>query len=89
MHVSEPGLHSRSLGLGASRSERIRHARSAEQLPFLLLRVALFLFHVGVYARRAALAYLAKASVRRLSYAGMVVGRRSWSRLVFHCAEFT
>jgi succinate dehydrogenase/fumarate reductase cytochrome b subunit len=49
-------------------------ARSTEQLPFLLLGVAAFLFHVGVYARLAALAYLAEASVRRLSYAGIFVG---------------
>jgi succinate dehydrogenase/fumarate reductase cytochrome b subunit len=48
--------------------------RLAAQLPFLLLGVAAFLFHVGVYARLAALAYLADASVRRLSYAGAVVG---------------
>jgi hypothetical protein len=47
--------------------------RSAAQLPFLILGVATFLFHVGVYARLAALAYLAEASVRRLSYAGVAV----------------
>lgn len=48
--------------------------RAAASLPFLLLGVAAFLFHVGVYARLAALAYLAEASVRRLSYAGALVG---------------
>lgn len=48
--------------------------RAAAQLPFLLLGVAAFLFHVGVYARLAALAYFAEASVRRVSYAGMVAG---------------
>jgi succinate dehydrogenase/fumarate reductase cytochrome b subunit len=48
-------------------------ARAAAQLPFLLLGVAAFLFHVGVYARLAALAYLAETSVRRLSYAGVFV----------------
>lgn len=48
--------------------------RAAASLPFLLLGVAAFLFHVGVYARLAALAYLAEASVRRLSYAGAFVG---------------
>ena len=47
---------------------------SVAQLPFLLLGVAAFLFHIGVYARLAALACLAEASVRRLSYAGAVVG---------------
>ncbi|MGH9200909.1 MAG: sigma factor, partial [Vicinamibacterales bacterium] len=48
--------------------------RSAAQLPYLLLGVSAFLFHVGIYARLAALAYLAEASVRRLSYAAMFVG---------------
>lgn len=48
--------------------------RAAAQLPYLLLGVAAFLFHVGIYARLAALAYLAEASVRRLSYAAMFVG---------------
>jgi len=48
--------------------------RATASLPFLLLGVAAFLFHVGVYARLAALAYLAEASVRRLSYAGAFVG---------------
>ena len=48
--------------------------RGVVQLPFLLLGVATFLFHVGIYARLAALAYLAEASVRRLSYAAMFVG---------------
>jgi succinate dehydrogenase/fumarate reductase cytochrome b subunit len=43
------------------------------QLPFYLLGVAAFLFHVGVYARLTALAYLAEASVRRLSYAAVLV----------------
>ncbi|HEY7189160.1 MAG TPA: hypothetical protein VH436_21530 [Vicinamibacterales bacterium] len=47
--------------------------RAAASLPFLLLGVAAFLFHLGVYARLAALAYLAEASVRRLSYAGVFV----------------
>jgi hypothetical protein len=44
------------------------------QLPFSLLGVGAFLFHVGVYTRLAALAYLAKAQIRRLSYAGALVG---------------
>lgn len=48
--------------------------RAAASLPFLLLGVAAFLFHVGVFARLAALAYLAEASVRRWSYAGAFVG---------------
>jgi len=49
-------------------------ARGTAQLPYLLLGVAAFLFHVGVYARLSALTYLAEASVRRLSYAAMFVG---------------
>lgn len=49
-------------------------SRATAQLPFLLLGVAAFLFHVGVYARFAALAYFAEASVRRVSYAGMLAG---------------
>jgi hypothetical protein len=48
--------------------------RAAASLPFLLLGVTAFLFHVGVYARLAAVAYLADAWVRRLSYAGAFVG---------------
>jgi succinate dehydrogenase/fumarate reductase cytochrome b subunit len=48
--------------------------RGTAQLPFLLMGVAAFLFHVGVYARLSALTYLAEASVRRLSYAAMFVG---------------
>jgi succinate dehydrogenase/fumarate reductase cytochrome b subunit len=48
--------------------------RGTAQLPYLLMGVAAFLFHVGVYARLSALTYLAEASVRRLSYAAMFVG---------------
>jgi hypothetical protein len=48
-------------------------ARSAAQVPYLVLGVAAFLVHVGVYARLAATAYLAEAAVRRLSYASVVV----------------
>ena len=48
--------------------------RATASLPFLLLGVTAFLFHVGVYARLAAMAYLAEAWVRRLSYAGAFVG---------------
>jgi succinate dehydrogenase/fumarate reductase cytochrome b subunit len=52
----------------------LANARVAASLPFLLLGVTAFLFHVGVYARLAAMAYLADAWVRRLSYAGALVG---------------
>jgi succinate dehydrogenase/fumarate reductase cytochrome b subunit len=48
-------------------------AAATAQLPFYLLGVAAFLFHVGVYARLAALAYLAETSVRRLSYAAVLL----------------
>jgi hypothetical protein len=48
--------------------------RSVAQLPFLLVGTAAFLFHLGVYARLAALAYLAEASVRRLLYVGAFAG---------------
>jgi succinate dehydrogenase/fumarate reductase cytochrome b subunit len=47
--------------------------RAAAQLPFYLLGVAAFLFHVVVYARLAALAYFAEISVRRFSYAAATV----------------
>lgn len=58
----------------ASQFNLLATERGAAQLPFLLLGVAAFLFHVGIYARLTALAYLAEASVRRLSYAAMFVG---------------
>jgi succinate dehydrogenase/fumarate reductase cytochrome b subunit len=48
--------------------------RTTAQLPFFLLGVAASFFHAGVYARLAAAAYLAEASVRRLSYEAMFVG---------------
>ncbi|HEY1302503.1 MAG TPA: hypothetical protein VGF24_03080 [Vicinamibacterales bacterium] len=80
MHVLSPVLFSPLTGVSttaaasASQFNLLATPRSAAQLPFLLLGVAAFLFHVGVYARLAALAYLAEASVRRLSYAGALVG---------------
>jgi succinate dehydrogenase/fumarate reductase cytochrome b subunit len=52
----------------------LANVRSTAQLPFFLLGVAAFFFHAGVYARLAAMAFLAEASVRRLSYAAMFVG---------------
>jgi succinate dehydrogenase/fumarate reductase cytochrome b subunit len=48
-------------------------ARAAAQLPFYLLGVAAFLFHVVMYARLAALAYFAEISVRRFSYVAVTV----------------
>jgi succinate dehydrogenase/fumarate reductase cytochrome b subunit len=48
-------------------------AAATAQLPYYLLGVAAFLFHAGVYARLAALGYLAEASVRRLSYAAVLL----------------
>jgi succinate dehydrogenase/fumarate reductase cytochrome b subunit len=76
-HVLSPLLFSPTSATSAGSIDQfdlLASLRSAAQLPFLLLGVASFLFHVGVYARLAALAYLAEASVRRLSYAGVVVG---------------
>src|SRR4029450_2409001 len=43
-------------------------------LPHYLLGVSAFLLHIGLYARLAALGWLAESSVRRLSYATAVVG---------------
>jgi succinate dehydrogenase/fumarate reductase cytochrome b subunit len=48
--------------------------RATAQLPYYLLGVTAFLVHVGVYARLAALAYLAESSVRRLSYVATLAG---------------
>jgi succinate dehydrogenase/fumarate reductase cytochrome b subunit len=76
-HVLSPLLFSPTSATTAGSIDQfdlLASPRSAAQLPFLLLGVASFLFHVGVYARLAALAYLAEASVRRLSYAGVIVG---------------
>ena len=76
-HVLSPLLVSRPLATTAAsinQFDLLATPRSAAQLPFLLLGVTAFLFHVGVYARLAARAYLAEASVRRWSYAGIVVG---------------
>ena len=53
-----------------SRFNLLASSRAVSQLPFLLLGVSAFLFHVGVYARLVALAYAADVSVRRWSYAG-------------------
>ena len=80
VHVLSPALFSpptavsTTAAASANQFNLLATPRSAAQLPFLLLGVAAFLFHVGVYARLAALAYLAEASVRRLSYAGALVG---------------
>jgi succinate dehydrogenase/fumarate reductase cytochrome b subunit len=51
----------------------LANARTAAQLPFYLLGVAAFLFHLGTYARLAALAYFAEKSVRQFSYAAATV----------------
>lgn len=51
----------------------LANARTAAQLPFYLLGVAAFLFHLGAYARLAAQAYFAEMSVRRFSYAAVTV----------------
>jgi hypothetical protein len=49
-------------------------ATAVVQLPYYVLGVAAFLVHVGIYARLAALTWLAESSVRRLSYAAAFVG---------------
>jgi len=51
----------------------LANPRTAAQLPFYLLGVSAFLFHVGVYARLAALEYFAEISVRRFSYAAVTL----------------
>src|SRR5262245_47065681 len=46
---------------------------SVAALPYYLLGVSAFLLHIGLYARLAALGWLAESSVRRLSFAGALV----------------
>jgi succinate dehydrogenase/fumarate reductase cytochrome b subunit len=60
--------------IAASQFNLLATARGAASLPFLLLGVVAFFYHVGTYARLAAFAYLAEAQVRRLSYAAVFVG---------------
>ena len=72
--VSQPQAAATTTATAVNQLNLLATPRAAASLPFLLLGVAAFLFHVGVYARLAALAYLAEASVRRLSYAGAFVG---------------
>jgi succinate dehydrogenase/fumarate reductase cytochrome b subunit len=77
VHVLSPVLFSRPLattGASINPFDLLATPRSAAELPFLLLGVAAFLAHVGVYARLVALVYLAEASVRRLSYTAAFVG---------------
>ena len=77
LFVSQPQAAAATTATGATAVNQLNllaSPRAAASLPFLLLGVAAFLFHVGVYARLAALAYLAEAPVRRLSYAGAFVG---------------
>jgi hypothetical protein len=49
-------------------------ASAVAALPYYLLGVSAFLLHIGLYARLAALGWLAESSVRRLAYATAVVG---------------
>ena len=58
----------------ATQFDLLATARLTAQLPYLLLGVSAFLFHIGLYGRLAAVAHLAESSVRRLSYAAMFVG---------------
>jgi succinate dehydrogenase/fumarate reductase cytochrome b subunit len=71
---SPPPQVAAAVAPAASQFNLLASVRAAAQLPYLLLGVAAFLFHVGIYARLAAFTYLAEASVRRLSYAAMFVG---------------
>ena len=52
----------------------LANASGVAALPYYLLGVSAFLLHIGLYARLAALGWLAESSVRRLSYATAVVG---------------
>lgn len=72
--VSQPQAAATTTATAVTQLNLLATPRAAASLPFLLLGVTAFLFHVGVFARLAALAYLAEASVRRLSYAGAFVG---------------
>jgi succinate dehydrogenase/fumarate reductase cytochrome b subunit len=77
VHVFAPYLFSplpATVGPALNQFDLLASPRGTAQLPYLLMGVAAFLFHVGVYARLSALTYLAEASVRRLSYAAMFVG---------------
>src|SRR5262249_10896027 len=60
--------------IAATQFNLLATVRGAASLPFLLLGVVAFLYHIGTYARLAALAYFAEAQVRRLSYAAVFVG---------------
>jgi succinate dehydrogenase/fumarate reductase cytochrome b subunit len=71
---SPPTQVAAAVAPAANQFNLLANLRATAQLPYLLLGVAAFLFHVGIYARLAALTYLAEASVRRLSYAAMFVG---------------
>jgi succinate dehydrogenase/fumarate reductase cytochrome b subunit len=52
----------------------LANASAVAALPYYLLGVSAFLLHIGLYARLAALGWLAESSVRRLSYATVVFG---------------
>ena len=72
--MSQPQIATTAATPAAHQFNLLVSPRATAQLPFLLLGVVAFLFHVGVYARLTAMAFLAEASVRRLSYAAMFVG---------------
>jgi len=69
-----PSPSTTTVAPSATQFDLLATARLTAQLPFLLLGVSAFLFHIGLYGRLAALAHLAESSVRRLSYAAMLVG---------------
>lgn len=78
-HVFAGFLFSRPAGVPAVATSPVppyvlANSAATALLPYYVLGVAAFLLHVGVYARLVALAYLAEASVRRLSYAAALLG---------------
>jgi len=74
MFSHSPATATATVAPSATQFDLLASARLTAQLPFLLLGVSAFLFHIGLYGRLAAVAHLAESSVRRLSYAAMFVG---------------
>ena len=78
-HVCSPYLQVRQLpaapvAQALTPPHLLANASGVAALPFYLLGVSAYLLHIGLYARLAALGWLAESSVRRLSYATAVAG---------------
>jgi succinate dehydrogenase/fumarate reductase cytochrome b subunit len=77
-HVLSPYLASAAAAAPVAQAltppQLLADASGVAALPYYLLGVSAFLLHIGLYARLAALGWLAESSVRRLSYATAVVG---------------